>query len=89
MSVGGWTSWRDRTGGCIKTTTLAGALALSALLMSVAVRSDACAWPAWISLLPLFWAIRTLSPFKATLCGALWGLCLYTFATAPLTRACK
>ena len=53
---------------------------VSAYFMSVAVGSVGFAWLAWISLLPLFLAIRLLAPRKALLCGALWGGCILLFS---------
>jgi len=37
-------------------------------------------WLAWVSLLPLFQAIRTLRPALAAMAGGLWGFCLFGFA---------
>lgn len=54
-------------------------LILSACLMALAVRSGSYSWAAWVSLVPLFAAIRLLGPRRAMLCGALWGLSLYAF----------
>jgi len=38
----------------------------------------------WISLLPLFFAIRWLRPFPAGLCGGLWGISLFGLSTTLL-----
>ncbi len=51
-------------------------LALSALLVSAAMSSPALAWLGWISLLPLFAAIRVLPPKFAALAGVWWGAAL-------------
>jgi len=55
-------------------------LILSAHFMAVAVGTPGFAWLAWISLLPLFLAIRLLAPLRAMLCGALWGAGLLLFS---------
>jgi len=60
---------------------LAGALLFSALLTSAVLRSQSHAWVAWVSLLPLFHAIRCLKPVQASLAGGLWGACLYLFSS--------
>lgn len=61
---------------------LAISLPLSAALTAAAAQSGQHSWLAWISLLPLFWAIRSLGPLPATLSGALWGGCLAAFLVA-------
>jgi len=75
--------WNDRT-GCrwpyLKAAGLVVSLALSALLMAMAVGSTACSWLAWFSLLPLFLSIRVLRPVSAALAGAIWGFCFYFFS---------
>ena len=68
-----------RIPGCHRFAALAISLPLSAALTAAAVESGQHCWLAWISLLPLFWAIRSLGPLGATLSGALWGGCLYAF----------
>ncbi len=60
---------------------LAGALVFSALLTSAVLRSQSHTWVAWVSLLPLFQAIRCLGPARASLAGGLWGTCLYLFSS--------
>jgi apolipoprotein N-acyltransferase len=57
-------------------------LGTSAFFMSVALGSADCAWLAWVSLLPLFWSIRKLSPLGATFSGMLWGIALYGFSVS-------
>ncbi|MGB2986314.1 MAG: hypothetical protein WBE26_10565 [Phycisphaerae bacterium] len=49
-------------------------LILSACFMAVSVGCGRYSWTAWVSLLPLFIAIRLMRPRVAMLCGALWGL---------------
>ncbi len=77
--------WKDGAGcrwQCLKAVVLIISLALSALLMAIAVGSTACSWLAWFSLLPLFLSIRVLRPVSATLAGAIWGVCFYFFSVA-------
>jgi apolipoprotein N-acyltransferase len=59
-------------------------LVTSAFLMGLGLRSPEHLWLAWVALLPLFAAIRTLRPGRAMLCGALWGCCLYIFTAAAV-----
>ncbi len=61
---------------------LAVALVGSAYLTATAVGSPTHAWMGWLSLLPLFVAIRVLRPLRASACGALWGGCLFAFCVA-------
>ncbi len=77
----GW-SWQ-----CLKATVLVISLVASALLMAMAVSSAAYSWLAWFSLLPLFLAIRVLSPVVAGLAGAIWGVCFYLFSVAFAAHA--
>ena len=58
------------------------ALVGSAYLTATAVGSPTHAWMGWLSLLPLFVAIRVLRPLRASVCGALWGGCLFAFCVA-------
>lgn len=55
-------------------------LAMAAALMSLAQRSVDAHWLGWVTLVPLFLAIRNLSPARAALAGAFWGgvLCLFS-----------
>ena len=69
---------------CFLTMLLCLTLALSALLMNVALRSATYAWLAWINLVPLFLAVRFLRPAAATLCGIMWGSCFYIFSVVIL-----
>lgn len=66
----------------VKAAALAVSLAFSALLMVLVVGSPAWSGLAWISLLPLFAAVRFLRPIPAVLAGGWWGLCLYLFSIA-------
>lgn len=71
-----------------KTALIALSLMGGAYLMSVALRSTDGRWLGWITLLPLFLAIRVLRPGQAFLAGGFWGLCLAIFSStgsgAPL-----
>lgn len=64
-----------------KAAALVSSLVFSAFLMTVALRSADGRWLGWITLLPLFLSIRVLSPSRALLAGALWGLCLAVFSS--------
>ena len=66
----------------IKDSALAALLLASALLMAVAVGSADYSWFTWFGLLPLFLAIRQLSPGLAALAGAFWGACFGLFLAA-------
>lgn len=57
----------------------AGLAVVSALLMAMALASPHLFWLGWIMLIPLLFAIRTLSPLPAVLFGALWGTSLFAF----------
>lgn len=57
-------------------------IAVSACLTAWAGGSPAHAWVAWLSLLPLFFAIRLLRPLWASACGAIWGASLFAFCVA-------
>ncbi len=70
-------AWRG-----VKGSALGVLLVPSALLTAVAVGSVDYSWFAWFSLLPLFLAIRVLSPAVAALAGAFWGGCFYLFLVA-------
>jgi len=58
---------------------LAGALVVSAYLPASVLAGRADGWVGWLSLLPLFAAIRLLRPARACLCGALWGASLFAW----------
>lgn len=70
-------AWRG-----VKGLALGVLLVPSALLTAVAVGSADYSWFAWFGLLPLFFAIRVLSPVVAALAGAFWGGCFYFFLVA-------
>lgn len=62
-------------------------IVLSAMLSAAALRTPGLHWLAWVSLLPLFQAIRTLRLPLAALAGGLWGGCLYGLAAYGATPA--
>lgn len=68
--------------GIGKASILALALAGSAYLMALAMESPQRVWLGWVTLLPLFFAIRVLSPARAMASGAFWGACLFIFSVA-------
>ena len=63
-----------------KSAVLILSLVFSAGLTAVSAASPGFGWVAWMSLLPLFIAIRFLTPRRALACGGLWGLALYGFS---------
>lgn len=69
----------SRTG---KSAVLALALAGSAYLMALAIEPPHHVWLGWVTLLPLFYAIRVQSPTRAMMSGAFWGACLFTASVA-------
>ena len=66
----------------VKGSALGMSLVPSALLTAMAIGSADYSWFAWFGLLPLFFAIRVLSPVFAALAGAFWGSCFYLFLAA-------
>ncbi len=78
-------SCSSRTQRYMKATALVASLVLSANLLAATVgRPSPLAWVAWITPLPVFWAIRHCRPIVAASCGALWGLsfCLLSAGAA-------
>ncbi len=62
-----------------------GALAMvSAFLMTVAIMSPRYIWLGWITLIPLLFAVRTLTPVGAASFGAVWGSALFGFGAFVL-----
>ena len=59
---------------------LGAALAFSAYLMAVAIRSSEGWWLGWVTLLPLLLAIRLLPPLRALIAGSFWGVCFYVLS---------
>jgi apolipoprotein N-acyltransferase len=64
--------------------------------MALAMSSETRWWLGWVTLLPLFYAIRVLRPLRAFIAGAFWGGCLFAsaatigvaeFAPGPLSLA--
>ena len=62
-----------------KAAALCVSLVLSALLTAAALRVPNLHWLAWISFVPLFVVVRSLSPSPAATAGGFWGGCLYLF----------
>ena len=54
-------------------------LVIGAFVMALSLASRDHAWLGWLTLLPLFLAIRSRRPLYATLAGFLWGSSLYLF----------
>ena len=69
-------------GVAVRAAALAVSIVISAYLMALALGSADNAWLAWISLVPLFAAIRFLRPGPAALAGGWWGLCFHLFSIA-------
>lgn len=82
---------KPRVGGdtqfATKTAALSASLVAGAYLMALAVGSSTLPWLAWISLLPLFLAIRVQSPRRALLSGAVWGASLFLFSILAVSTA--
>lgn len=68
-----------------RAAVLGASLVLSALLTAVSLRVPGNQWLAWISLLPLFHAMRSLRLPTAAMAGGLWGACLYLFCVVDST----
>jgi len=63
---------------------LVGAVLGSAYLTAVTSRTSAYPPAGFLALLPLFAAVRVLSPWRALGLGALWGAALFVFGTYPI-----
>jgi len=61
----------------VKQLAMVAALLLGAYLMAVSIGSPSYWWLGWITLLPLFHAIRVSRPLPAGLAGGLWGASLF------------
>jgi apolipoprotein N-acyltransferase len=70
QTVAGW-SGRSRT------LALAAALAASAFGMALSTGSSDLGALGWVTLLPLFQAIRVLAPLEAAVAGGFWGACVF------------
>ncbi len=66
----------------VKSAALILSLVAGAFLMAMSLGPSGHSWLGWLTLLPLFVAIRVLKPLRAMLCGALWGLCLHVFGVS-------
>lgn len=60
---------------------VAGALMISAFMMTLALQADNARWLGWVTLLPLFLAIQRLGTVRAALAGSYWGICLAAFSS--------
>jgi len=69
----------------VKSAALILSLVAGAFLMALSLGTSGHSWLGWLTLLPLFIAIRALRPPRAMLCGALWGLSLHVFAVSVFT----
>ena len=72
----------DRTLRTVKLAALIFALIASAYMMTLARASTDYRWLGWVTLLPLFFCIKTLRPLHAMWTGALWGLSLCVFSSS-------
>ncbi len=72
-------TWTRRN---VKTATLLLSLMVSAGALAVALGSRDYLYVGWMALLPLFIAIRVVSPGEAFACGALWGSSFFLFSVA-------
>lgn len=61
------------------------AVVVSAYFMTLAISSSQYTMLSWITLLPLFLAIRIFTPVRSMLCGALWGSSLFVFSQSVET----
>ncbi len=65
------------TNNMVKAAVLILSLVLSAILMTTAIGSADYPWIGWFALLPLLFSIRTLAPWSAMACGAVWGATIF------------
>ena len=68
----------------VKAFAVAASLVASVIVMALALGSPEYSYLSWLTLLPLFFAIRLCSPLVGAGCGALWGFTLYLSAVAGL-----
>lgn len=80
--VGSFTPTHRHAEGKGRYLALSAALLLSALGMAFAIASPQHWWLGWTALLPMFHAIRVLSPRRAAISGALWGGALFAFCVS-------
>lgn len=52
---------------------------VSAFLMSLAIASPDLVWLGWVTLIPLLFAVRSLTPVGAALFASVWGSSLFVF----------
>lgn len=60
---------------------LVASLMVSAFLLSVSIGSPSHGWLGWLTLPPLFLAIRYVAPAGAAVCGGVWGASLFVFSS--------
>jgi len=63
----------------VQNVALVFSLVFGAFVMALSLASRDHAWLGWLTLLPLFIAIRSLHPLKAMFAGCLWGSSLFLF----------
>jgi len=66
--------------GAKRLTGLALTVSFSAALMAYAISSPSHWWLGWVTLLPLFFAIRVGTPLEAASAAGLWGALVFTFS---------
>lgn len=69
-------------GSCVRTALMAASLAGSAAIMAFAMTSPNRWWLGWITLVPVFYAIRVLTPVRAFAAGSFWGACIFAAASS-------
>lgn len=57
-------------------------LVVAAFVMAASLEPTTQSWLGWVTLLPLFYAIRTQRPLHAMLLGGLWGCLFFVFGVA-------
>lgn len=65
----------------IKGAALVSSLILAGAFTGESINVRYGLWLGWVALIPLFIAIRSLTPSLAAGCGALWGLCAFLNAS--------
>jgi len=78
---------RQPSDSALQVLALPASLVVCAFLMAYAVATPNHWWLGWVTLLPVFQAIRTLSPVRASLCCGLWGASLFAFCVGLFDTA--
>lgn len=81
------TDFRSKLPSTLKGVCFGASLVISAYLMTAARQQVDHSWLGWFALLPLFQAIRVLSPLRAFAAGGLWGVSAYAFGISSGTAA--